>query len=1760
MADNQGNPSTAGTANAQDQSVDNSSEHSSSERGEATSPWAKFTAEQLMGDCPYPVAIGLINTSLWGVPVLPDTTEAHATTWVAKTIHDYNIAMVWDDFLFDDYLMDFEGWTKDMFLKVERTTLKSLKAVLRRRGVYTGKNRANVVDSFCKMLAMEVTPEWDHAEFQAMEFDNRSKAYRRRQNAQQTGPATRQQPMQPNPPTDATAPQLQQQSYGLHREEPQGLRQEIQSRYQTLEPRPQRYQNRDGQQSPYMSGADGEPQPRQQWEQGTHPQSWHPQAQTRPSATIYREVTPFPQRPANSLPIRIPDMSYDPYKTLPPRWSRNDKLDSRKFTQFSKNWDSKRKYTGDVYDLLDDKIKIFFGLCWRLDIQEEQFHAVFPAILTGRAETFYTQVVERDDTFADAYTVIKNHFDHDVHHRHYYTDWTSTTFARTRTENPDKGLQEVLQILLDKLQLCQRALGKNFEGEDALRTTVINACRGVPELEMALFKPAPICEGLFSDLRSSIETHLARRHTAQMMMGSETVTEDQYYLDRRYNRIGGGRGGPRGAGGIGGGFRGDQRGSRGNHRVHGNYSGRTSTPRWKKKCFICQKEGCWSTNHTEEERKVMRAHFLSTCHFTGIQQPKDFAVYLAEYEGSETSGQYNQGGWREHENFEADEEESNDAQYDAHEQYLTAPYAENQFYKEQYLADQAFLHQISGDDIYGKGVPSTPASQFLIEDRYAQSVYQGILPDTGAANVSTVGKEQYLALTREDPTVKIDTSTAGRASIKFGKGSVTASIGTVQVNTEIGTIDFEVLEAPTPFLLCLADMDRLKVYFNNTTDELVQNGACIPVIRKWGHPWFHLNKRERATVFLTETELRRLHRRFGHPAVTRLAKLLKDAGHDDFEEETLEEITKFCHHCQLNGSAPRRFKFTLKDDRNFNYEILVDVMYLGNKPTLHVVDSSTAFQGAKFLSSISAKETWQALRMLWIDTYQGPPDILTHDAGTNFASAEFRAEAKIMGVTCKQVPTEAHWSIGKTERYHAPLRRAWDILHSELAGSMSEEAILQMAVKAVNDTAGPDGLVPTLLVFGAYPRMTTESPPSPSMVKRSEAIEKAMKVLRKLSAERKVTDALNARNGPNTADVLALPLQSEVLVWRESDGWNGPYKIASIDGHNIIVDMVNGPTTFRSTVVKPYYRPDHLWSDPDAPQIPIANVPVPSAAQPRKRGRPPGSKNKTRANVYITKKEEADLELAVKLRNDGVITTPGAPFEASDEQEIGDLVGRGVFKFERYDEALHGGVRIFKSRLVREVKGKTTKPYEKSRLVIQGYQDQDKETILTQSPTIQRCSQRLIMALAPTLIQRGMTIELRDITQAYPQAQTNLKRIILAHLPKELVSKYPKDTLLHVIKPLYGIAEAGVHWWRTYHGHHCEELDMSTSTFDPCLLITNGGPDTFGIVGMQTDDTLMLGTPKFSSLEEKKLEKAQFRSKPKTILTSKLQLDFNGCTLTREGDNGILHLKQKGQGGKIRLVDSKAHDRAQQYTEQRARGAYIASTCQPEASFDLSVAAQAQQPSDEDIRILNKRLRWQMENLDRGLRYIPIDLTNAKLMVFVDGSFANNKDLSSQLGFVMMLVNESTGEDNTFTLQGNVIHYSSTKCKRVTRSVLASEIYGMVNGFDMGIAIASTLKMITERLGIAVIPLIVCTDSYSLYECLVKLGTTKEKRLMIDIMALRQSYERREITEIRWINGEDNPADAFTKTSPNRALERFIDNNELIVRVEGWVQRPKTTI
>jgi hypothetical protein len=71
-------------------------------------------------------------------------------------------------------------------------------------------------------------------------------------------------------------------------------------------------------------------------------------------------------------------------------------------------------------------------------------------------------------------------------------------------------------------------------------------------------------------------------------------------------------------------------------------------------------------------------------------------------------------------------------------------------------------------------------------------------------------------------------------------------------------------------------------------------------------------------------------------------------------------------------------------------------------------------------------------------------------------------------------------------------------------------------------------------------------------------------------------------------------------------------------------------------------------------------------------------------------------------------------------------------------------------------------------------------------------------------------------------------------------------------------------------------------------------------------------------------------------------------------------------------------------------------------------------PSEDDAKLLNKRLAWQLQNPARGLKFVKLDINTLQLVVFADASFANNKDLSSQIGYVIVLTD--------VTSQANIVY------------------------------------------------------------------------------------------------------------------------------------------
>lgn len=143
-----------------------------------------------------------------------------------------------------------------------------------------------------------------------------------------------------------------------------------------------------------------------------------------------------------------------------------------------------------------------------------------------------------------------------------------------------------------------------------------------------------------------------------------------------------------------------------------------------------------------------------------------------------------------------------------------------------------------------------------------------------------------------------------------------------------------------------------------------------------------------------------------------------------------------------------------------------------------------------------------------------------------------------------------------------------------------------MAVKVVNDTSEPRGLMPTLLVFEAYPKINKNSPRTISHVHRAEAVRNAMTKFWSMSNQRKVRNALNIRNGSNITNVLhgSLPIGSKVRIYREGQQWTGPSEVINLTNKDVTVEMDNGLATFCNTHMRKYNRhPDGntIWHQHD---------------------------------------------------------------------------------------------------------------------------------------------------------------------------------------------------------------------------------------------------------------------------------------------------------------------------------------------------------------------------------------------------------------------------------------------------------------------------------------------------------------------------------------------------------------------------------------------------
>lgn len=315
----------------------------------------------------------------------------------------------------------------------------------------------------------------------------------------------------------------------------------------------------------------------------------------------------------------------------------------------------------------------------------------------------------------------------------------------------------------------------------------------------------------------------------------------------------------------------------------------------------------------------------------------------------------------------------------------------------------------------------------------------------GGAEKSLIGLKQTKAYSRMvGSKFKLGPSCY---SFKFGD-LIETSLGRMEIRVPTPQSSFlpifvDVVDADVPLLIGLDILDQEKLVPDNVENVLLSKdrGWKLPITRFQGHMFL---KWEPKRTLFTRAELHRLHLHFFHPNARKLYNLIKRVRPEDVSPATvkvLEEIAEQCKVCKQHSPRPYRFRVSIPSDEIvFNHAVALDLVWLDGNPAIHVVDTHTHYQNAVLLQGKSASAVWDTFVEAWASVYVGYPNRMRVDQDGIFTSKFWDQVTSLHGIELQLSGVESHNSIGSGERYHAPLRRVFNVIRKLLPQSQPRDS------------------------------------------------------------------------------------------------------------------------------------------------------------------------------------------------------------------------------------------------------------------------------------------------------------------------------------------------------------------------------------------------------------------------------------------------------------------------------------------------------------------------------------------------------------------------------------------------------------------------------------------------------------------------------------------------------------------------------------------------
>lgn len=149
---------------------------------------------------------------------------------------------------------------------------------------------------------------------------------------------------------------------------------------------------------------------------------------------------------------------------------------------------------------------------------------------------------------------------------------------------------------------------------------------------------------------------------------------------------------------------------------------------------------------------------------------------------------------------------------------------------------------------------------------------------------------------------------------------------------------------------------------------------------------------------------------------------------------------------------------------------------------------------------------------------------------------------------------EQHNALGVGELYHAFLRLVFEKVKAD-APDVLDVYALAFAVKAVNDSAGPQGLGPTLFSCVILPRMLLRPWPFPDNHERMSALPLTNQETKRLVSRARLKTDIASRLP--TANESHFEIGDEVLWYREKriEKWIGPCLVIGRQDQLLQIDV-----------------------------------------------------------------------------------------------------------------------------------------------------------------------------------------------------------------------------------------------------------------------------------------------------------------------------------------------------------------------------------------------------------------------------------------------------------------------------------------------------------------------------------------------------------------------------------------------------------------------------